>query len=135
MKHRLAILYLIFGALTVAVDQITFMALLRLLPKMTSIVPTVIAWIIAVNFAYITNRKWVFQSQTAGVRALLREAALFFTARIFSLLLTAGIMLLFVDIMGCNADLIKLASSVLVITLNFVLSKLWIFKGKKTSGT
>jgi len=127
-KYREQVLYLIFGFLTTAIDQISFMILLRLLPDMTSIVPAVVSWIIAVSFAYTTNRKWVFQTQSAGIRALLREASLFYIARIFSLLLTVLIMWLLVDLGGHNADITKLASSVLVVISNYVFSKFWIFR-------
>ena len=130
-KYREQISYLFFGFLTVVVDQASFMILLRILPIMTSVVPTILSWIIAVNFAYFTNRKWVFQAKYTGIPALIREAISFYIARIFSLLLAVAIMWLFVDIMGLNADLIKLASTVLVVILNYVFSKFWIFKEKK----
>ena len=130
-KYREQILYLFFGALTVAVDQVSFMILLRLMPKMISSVPTVAAWIIAVNFAYTTNRKWVFRTQSVGVHALLREAASFYIARLFSLFLTVLIMWLLVDLRNYNADITKLATSVVVIVLNYVFSKFWIFKRER----
>jgi putative flippase GtrA len=104
------------------------MILLRLLPKTTSTIPTVIAWIIAVNFAYVVNRKWVFQIQSKSIRALFREAASFYLARIFSLLLAVIIMWLLVDFLRYNADIIKLASNVLVVVINYLSSKFWVFR-------
>jgi len=91
-KYREQLLYLIFGALTIAVDQASFMVLLCLLPKTTSTVPTVIAWIISVNFAYLTNRKFVFMAKSKGIRTLIVEAISFYIARVFSLLLAVIIM-------------------------------------------
>ena len=129
-KYREQVLYLAFGALTTAVDQVSFMILLRLLPNITSVVPAVASWIIAVSFAYTTNRKWVFQAKSTGFPDLLREAASFYIARIVSLLLTVIIMWQFVDNRGCNADLTKLASGILVIISNYVFSKFWVFKRK-----
>ena len=126
-KYREQLLYLFFGIVTVAVDQASFMILLRLLPKTTSTIPTVIAWIIAVNFAYVVNRKWVFQMQSKSIRALFREAASFYLARIFSLLLAVIIMWLLVDFLRYNADIIKLATNVLVVVINYLSSKFWVF--------
>jgi len=132
-KYCEQVFYLVFGALTVVVDQVSFMILLRLLPGMTSAVPVIAAWIIAVSFAYTTNRKWVFRIKSTAFSALFREAALFYIARIISLLLTVIIMWQFVDLRGYNADLTKLASGVLVVILNYVLSKFWVFKKKPFS--
>ena len=126
-KYREQLLYLIFGALTIAVDQASFMVLLCLLPKTTSTVPTVIAWIISVNFAYLTNRKFVFRAKSKGIRTLTIEAVSFYIARVFSLLLTVIIMWLLVDIMAYNAGIIKLASGVLVVVANYLSSKFWVF--------
>jgi len=127
------VLYLGFGALTTAVDQVSFMILLRLLPNIISVVPAVASWIIAVSFAYTTNRKWVFRTKSTVFSALFREAALFYIARIVSLLLTVIIMWQFVDLRGYNADLTKLVSGVLVVILNYAFSKFWIFKNKPFS--
>ena len=132
-KYREQVFYLGFGALTTAVDQVSFMILLRLLPNITSVVPAVASWIIAVSFAYTTNRKWVFRTKSTGFSALLREAALFYIARIVSLLLTVIIMWQFVDLRGYNADITKLASGILVVILNYVFSKFFIFKKKSFS--
>jgi len=130
-RYREQMLYLVFGVLTTAVDIVSFMLLLRLLPTMTSTVPAVASWIIAVSFAYFTNRKWVFRTQFTGIHALFREATLFYTARVFSLLLTVSIMWLFVDLKGCSADITKLASGVLVVIMNYVFSKFWVFKRQR----
>ena len=132
-KYREQVLYLAFGVLTTVADQASFMILLRLLPNITSVVPAVASWIIAVSFAYTTNRKWVFQAKSTGLPDLLCEAASFYIARIVSLLLTVIIMWQFVDIRGCNADLTKLASGILVIISNYVFSKFWVFKKKSFS--
>lgn len=127
-RRRLQALYLFFGFLTAAIDQTSFMILLRILPGMYSAVPAVASWVIAVSFAYVANRKWVFRTQSARFRALLREAASFYVARIFSLLVSIAIMWLLVDVGGYNADLTKLTSSVLVTILNYVFSKFWVFR-------
>jgi putative flippase GtrA len=127
-KHRAILLYLVFGVLTTAVNYITFMALLTLWPGSSTIAPNLIAWIASVLFAYGTNRTWVFRSQTRGAAALGREILSFFGARLFSLVLDLGIVYLFVDRLGFHPGLIKLASNVLVVILNYLFSKFWIFR-------
>ena len=127
-KYREQVLYLVFGILTTTIDQVSFMILLRLFPTATSVAPTVASWIIAVSFAYTTNRKWVFRTHSTGIPAFLLEVALFYIARVFSLLVTVVIMWILVDRRGYNADLTKLASGIIVVILNYVLSKFWVFK-------
>lgn len=120
-------LYLVFGGLTTAVNQLTFMGLIRLLPGTKTPLPTAIAWFVSVCFAYGTNRRWVFASVTRG-RAMGREMASFFGARVFSGLLDLAIVYVAVDVAGLGADLVKLASNVAVVVLNYFFSKFWVFK-------
>ena len=127
-KRREPLGYVIFGLLTTAVGQASFMVFLRILPELPSAVPTAAAWIVAVSFAYTANRRWVFCSKSRGARAIIREIASFFSARIFSLLVAVAIMWVMVDILAYNADLTKLASNVPEAVLNYLFSKFWVFK-------
>ncbi len=127
-KYRDILLYLIFGALTTAVNYIAFLGLLALWPESTTIAPNLIAWFLSVLFAYVTNRTWVFRSQARGAAAVGREILSFFGARVFSLVLDLGIVYLFVDVLGFHPALIKLASNVIVVILNYIFSKFWIFR-------
>lgn len=86
------------------------------------------AWGISVLFAYVTNRRWVFESRVIGGAAIAREMGTFFGARILTGLLDTGIVVLLVDRFGMPKLLIKIASNVLVIVLNYVFSKLVIFR-------
>lgn len=129
-KHRDLLRYLVFGALTTAVNQLTFMGLMRLWPGIETPLPTAVAWFVSVCFAYATNRRWVFASRTEG-NALWREMVSFFGARVFSGVLDLGIVFVAADLWGFNADLVKLASNVLVVALNYLFSKFWIFKKRE----
>ena len=124
------ILYGIFGVLTTALNIFAYWALTRGLGF--GVVPsTVIAWTIAVFFAYYTNRRYVFGSTVSSFKGILREAAYFFGARITTGVIDVIIMYVFVDVLGFHDVFIKTASNILVIILNYIFSKLIIFKGGK----
>ena len=95
---------------------------------------TGLATAISILFAYFTNRRWVFESRAAG-KAAWREFGSFVACRISTLLLDAGIMYLCVTLPRRGEDmawcmLVKIATNVIVIVINYVLSKLLIFKQK-----
>ena len=87
-----------------------------------------LAVVLAVLFAFVTNKIWVFHSRSAGIAALARELAAFVAARVFSGALDVGMMWLFVEVCGLPDMWIKLAGNVVVTILNYIFSKLWIFK-------
>lgn len=146
IKYKEPIVYLVFGVLTTLVN-IIFSGIFHTF-GMETFLATVLANIIAMTFAYITNKIWVFESKTKGF-ALLREAGEFYAARLLSMVFDAffmkslydwtglggqtwGMMILF----GRNIDwyfyVLKIASNIIVIVLNYIASKLWIFRKRKT---
>lgn len=128
-KLKEIFLYLVFGVLATIVCLVTYYGLvLTVLDPENPIqlqTANIISWLAAVLFAYFTNRNWVFQSQEKNVAV---EMAKFFGARIFSLLLDMAIMLVFVSVLKMNDKIIKLASQVVVVVTNYLLSKLFVFK-------
>lgn len=132
-KHREGLLYLVFGGLTTVVNYLVYAAACFLLPEQGTTLPNLIAWVLSVAFAYVTNRIWVFQSRAHGLAEGLREISAFVGARVFTLVLETLVLWVLVDWMGLPNLPIKLAANVLVIVLNYVLSKFWIFKPKACS--
>lgn len=128
MKKEL-ILYIIFGAATTAVNIIVYSVCYNVL-AVENIPSNVIAWVLSVGFACATNRKWVFKSRTKGLAAA-AETAGFFGGRIFTGLIDLVLMYAFVDRMGFDGDITKVIVNVLVIVLNYVISKLWVFRKKE----
>lgn len=128
VKYRELILYLMFGVLTTVVNYVSYLIFAPLFE--TTTIPTVIAWVLSVVFAYFTNRVWVFQSHAKGAAALFREVLSFFGARLLSGVIDVGIMWVFADRMGLNDKIVKLASNVFVVIFNYVASKLVIFRKK-----
>jgi len=125
-------MYLFFGGLTTLVNIVSYFAFTRIFQFGTT-PATVISWILSVVFAYITNRKWVFESNATGFSKISKEIAAFFSARLFSGALDLGIMLLFVKILGLNDLIVKVLSNILVVILNYFFSNLFIFKKEDIS--
>lgn len=126
-KYKDLIPYGIFGVLTTVVNIAVYALCARKL-NMSTITSTVTAWVIAVLFAYVTNRKWVFHSKATGAKAIVTEIVSFFACRLLTGVLDVGIMKLFVDMLHFNDVIIKALSNILVIILNYVASKLVIFR-------
>ena len=119
--------YLVFGVLTTLVNIVSFAGLSRLLSAGT-VLSNVIAWFLSVLFAYVTNRRWVFQSKDGNV---FREAAAFFSGRIGTGVLDTVVMFITVDLLGWNDMVMKVISNVIVVILNYIISKFFVFKGGK----
>ena len=128
-KYKDLIPYAFFGVCTTAVNVVSYWIFARLLgcPVMFS---TIVAWILAVLFAYVTNRKWVFHSEAEGSKEILKEMVSFFLCRLATGVLDWLCMFVFVDLLHWNDVLIKFLANVLVIILNYVASKLVIFRRK-----
>lgn len=130
-KYKSVILYLVFGVLTTVVNIVAYY-LLDLNGLFNTVINTSIAWVVAVIFAYVTNKKWVFESRVKGFKDNFKEMMSFFGCRIATGLMDVGIMFVFVDLLGYDDMIIKIASNVLVVILNYVGSKLLVFRNKDT---
>ena len=126
LKYKSIILYILFGILTTLVNIFVYFACSCL--KFSTAASTLAAWIISVLFAYITNRKYVFGSKSQGAKSIFKEISNFFLSRFATGLLDLAVMLLFVDILNFNGMFIKVISNIVVIILNYVLSKFLVFK-------
>lgn len=114
--------YLFFGGCTTLINIISFW-LLRLI-KMGVYTSNIIAWIVSVLFAFITNKLFVFESKGNAFK----EGISFFGFRLLSLIFDMGIMYLFIDILNLNDLLSKVITNIFVIIINYIFSKVFIFK-------
>ena len=126
--NRETISYLVFGVLTTIVNYVSYEACKWLGIHYT--VATVIAWVLAVAFAYITNKLFVFKSKSFEKAVLIKEITAFVSCRVFSGLCDLGFMVLAVEIIGINDSIAKLVANVFVVVINYIFSKLFIFKKK-----
>jgi len=119
--------YLFFGVLTTVVNYVIYLPCYNLL-GLSAVVSNAIAWVVAVAFAYLTNKPFVFKSHDWSAKTVVPELTKFVGCRVGSGLAESLILLLSVDIMGWNGNLWKLLTSVLVVILNYIGSKLLVFK-------
>lgn len=128
-RNREIISYLIIGVLTTIVSLISYylLTITILSPNnpLELTIANIISWIISVLFAYITNRKYVFQSKD---KKILKEASKFTLSRVTTLLIDILLMFIFVSILHFNDKIIKLLVQIIIIVLNYIFSKLLVFK-------
>lgn len=126
-KYQELIKYLVIGVVTTVINYIVFALLVNTI-KIDMHISNIIAWIISVIFAYFTNKLFVFESKSFKFDVIGKEIVTFGAARIFSLLLEEVILYVFVDRLRMEKLLIKLIANIIVIIVNYILSKFIIFK-------
>ena len=119
--------YLFFGVLTTAVNYLVYLPCFNLLHLSASL-SNIIAWVVAVAFAYLTNKPWVFRSHDWSRQTVIPELTKFVGCRVGSGALETGIIFVTVDLLSFNGNVMKLLTSVLVVILNYIGSKLLVFK-------
>ena len=129
-KYKEPILYFIFGGLTTLVSILVYAVCDRLL-GMDPLVANIISWILAVGFAYMTNRKWVFESKAYGSRAVLKEATAFYGGRLLTLGLEELLLYIGIKRLGFDSLLVKIVCQIIVIVANYIISKLLVFRSRE----
>ncbi len=127
VKHWDILSYLFFGALTTLVNFLVYFPCYNWL-HLSASVSNVIAWFFAVAFAYVTNKPFVFKRYDWSMKVVCPELIKFVGCRIGSGALETGIVLVFADGLGWNGNWVKIVTSVLVVILNYVASKLLVFR-------
>lgn len=126
-KNKEMLLYLFFGGLSFIVSILTY-AVFNVGLGLNELIANILSWIITVMFAFLTNRIWVFQSSTNGITEFFKQMLAFYSGRVITLVIEEAILLIFITWLGFNSMLIKVIAQVIVIVLNYVISKLLIFK-------
>lgn len=122
--------YLFFGVLTTIVNYIVYIPFYNIL-GFTATVSNAVAWVVAVAFAYLTNKPFVFRSHDWSMKTVVPELTKFVGCRIGSGAIETVILLVTVDLLGWNGNIWKLVTSVLVVILNYIGSKLIVFVKSK----
>ncbi|VDG18848.1 GtrA family protein [Lactiplantibacillus mudanjiangensis] len=126
-RYQAVLAYLIFGGLTTVINFVAFWLFNNLI-QWPYLISNVIAWLLSVLFAYVTNKLWVFDAATPTLKSLLQEAGAFFGFRLLSLGIDELIMFTGISILHGNPLLVKLLDQIIVVVLNWFFSKLFIFK-------
>lgn len=127
LKYWDVLSYLLFGGLTTAVNYVVYLPCYNLL-GLSAAASNVIAWAAAVLFAFLTNKPFVFKSHDWSAKTVWPEFAKFVSCRIGTGVLETVIIFVAVDLLSWNGNWMKLATSILVVILNYFASKLLVFR-------
>lgn len=131
LKYREIINYLIFGVLTTVVSIVSYMLFANLLfsekTDITVQISNILSWIFAVIFAYLTNRKYVFNSKSEG-KEKYKEVFNFFLARFSSLIIDMALMFVLFSLMHIDDTISKIIVQFVIVIINYVFSKFLVFK-------
>jgi putative flippase GtrA len=130
LKYWDVLSYLFFGGLTTAVNYIVYLPCYNWL-HLSASVSNVIAWVVAVAFAYVTNKPFVFKSHDWSAKTVWPELTKFVGCRVGSGALETAIIFVTVDVLAWDGNWMKLITSVLVVILNYFASKLLVFRKKE----
>lgn len=125
-KYREVISYLFFGGMTTLVNYIVYLPCYNIL-HLSGALSNAIAWVAAVAFAYLTNKPFVFKSHDWSAKTVVPELTKFVGCRVGSGLVETAIIFMTVDLLRFNGNIIKILTSILVVILNYVASKLVVF--------
>ncbi|WOC33136.1 MULTISPECIES: GtrA family protein [Caproicibacterium] len=123
------ILYIVFGALTTGLNLAVYFLLTEAL-RMDVNLAYFLAWVVGMLFAFVTNKKYVFESKTKTWTAVLYELGTFTGGRVLTLVIGEILIKVFVKTLGQSNVLWKLISNVVEIVLNWMVSKLITFRKK-----
>ena len=130
-RYEEIINYLIVGVLTTIVSLLVYYGLtLTIMDANNPLelqITNILSWVIAVNFAYVTNRKYVFKKKNGSFKELIK----FYLSRLATLFIDMLIMYIFVSVLKYNDQIMKLISQVVITVTNYILSKFIVFKKGK----
>lgn len=128
-KYWDILIYLVFGVLTTVVNYAIYLPVFNFC-GVSAAVSNMIAWVVAVIFAFLTNKPFVFHSHDWSAKTVVPELTKFISCRLASGVLETVVLFLTVDCMNWNGNIWKLITQVLVIIINYVGSKLLVFRNK-----
>lgn len=128
-KYKEILLYLFFGGLSFIVSISSF-AIANVTLGLNEHIANLISWVLAVTFAYVTNRKWVFDSTVTNAKELIKEIVDFYGGRVLTLIIEELVLFVFITKLHFSSVVVKVIAQIVVIILNYVLSKLFVFKDK-----
>lgn len=125
--HQDIIAYIFWGVVTTAVNLITYHLCFNII-GIEYYTSSIIAWVAAVITTYLTNRKWVFHSKAKSAKEITTEIFRFTASRAATLVMEMAILYLGKDVLGIAEDPTKYIATILVIILNYILSKFFVFQ-------
>ncbi|HGM3508127.1 TPA: GtrA family protein [Clostridioides difficile] len=126
-KHKETILYLFFGAFTTLVNIVSYLFFTRVI-SFNFMIANALAWIVAVLLAYVTNKFFVFESKKVEIRFLFKEFLSFISFRLISGIIEMVVVYIMINLLFINDIIVKVFTNIIVIILNYLFSKMIIFK-------
>lgn len=130
IKNNHIVMYLLLGILTTAVNFVVYFPLYNIF-SISAVVSNIIAWVLSVVVAFLTNKPLVFRSMDWSASVALPEFFKFVGCRLLSGLLETLFIYIFVDLLFWNGNLMKLLISIFVVVCNYIFSKLLVFRNKR----
>lgn len=128
-KYKGVLSYLFFGVCTTIINVAVYNVFYYKI-SVSNVISTIVAWIVAVLFAFVTNKLFVFESKSFALKIIGYELLSFLGCRLLTGAMDLLIMFVAVDCLHQNAMFWKIISNILVIVINYIASKLVIFKKK-----
>lgn len=127
ITHKELLLYIFFGGITTIISVFTFTIVYEVF-GINEHVANVVAWVLAVLFAFVTNRTWVFKDKEGNDCSVFGQAIRFYAGRIATLVVEELIIFVFISKLNFNAFSVKVATQVIVLVLNYLVSKFLVFR-------
>lgn len=128
-RYNELISYGFWGVMTTIVNYVVFFVCLRFL-SINYLISNIVSWVCSVAFAYITNKIFVFKSKDWSPVRLKIEIIPFFLGRLFSLVVETVMLYILVDGLSFSSEIMKVCTNLVVIVINYLISKFMIFKEK-----
>lgn len=130
-QYKAIILYILLGILTTMINLVSYTGMIYLHWNVQ--LSVILSWFITVLSAYLTNRKWVFNSKATTTAELLHEFFAFLSSRLLTLIIEMAIIWFGVQLLKQNPLVWKLIDNVVVVIFNYIISKLFVFKDKDSN--
>ena len=127
-KYKELFFYGVFGVGATVINIVSYRVLANIFGKKYFLIANIIAWILAFIFAFITNKLFVFESKSWEAQIAMKEFVGFLSARLATGILDTVLMWLFVSVISLDDTLSKIIINILVIIINYIASKFFIFK-------
>ena len=127
-KYKELFFYGVFGVGATVINIVSYRVLANTFGKKYFLIANIIAWILAFIFAFITNKLFVFESRSWETQIAMKEFVGFLSARLATGILDTVLMWLFVSIISLDDTLSKIIINILIIIINYIASKFFIFK-------
>lgn len=132
-KYKDIILYLFFGGCAFVISIASY-ACANIILGIDELSANIFSWVLAVLFAFFTNRIWVFKSPTSTWKEFILQFFRFINGRIITLIIEEAIIFIFITLLGFNSLAVKIFGQIVVIILNYVISKFMVFNKKGREG-